>query len=79
MVPEKKIVVENKQHAYARAAGSSFPRPAAWSGTDIGDAAAASGDPETLALYEAVMEDWCVHCEKLLAESEQLEADNESG
>ncbi len=40
----------------------------------------AANDLDVLAVYESVMEEWCVQCEKLLAESEQQEEmDDNSG
>ncbi len=40
----------------------------------------AANDVDVLAVYESVMEEWCVQCEKLLAESEQQEdVDDNSG
>lgn len=56
--PDKMFLIENKQHAYQRAAS----------------------DPDVLIVYETVMEEWCVQCEKLLAESDQQEdPDDTSG
>ena len=40
----------------------------------------AAQDPEVLAVYENIMEDWCIQCEQVLAESDVAEdVEDESG